>query len=119
MAHVTFIHGILNKTAPEELLQLWRRGLAEEDGFNLGTRGVTSSMVYWADVLYDQPLVESARTESLEAAAEAGEVEAISMKWRDELRGEERKLVEGLAREIGYDDVAADDPSPPSPQSGP
>src|SRR4026209_1577978 len=85
MAHVTFVHGILNKTASEELVQLWRRGLAEEDGFDLGTRGVTSSMVYWADVLYDKPLAESAHAESLEAAAEAGEVEAISMEWRDEL----------------------------------
>ena len=119
MAHVTFVHGILNKTAPEELVQLWRRGLAEEDGFDLGTRGVTSSMVYWADVLYDKPLVESAHAESLEAAAEAGEVEAISMEWRDELRGEERELVEGLARELGYDDVGEQDPPPPGPQSGP
>jgi len=59
MGHVTFIHGILNKTGPDELIQLWRRGLAEEDGFNLATRGVSSSMVYWADVLYDKPLVES------------------------------------------------------------
>lgn len=119
MAHVTFVHGILNKTAPEELVQLWRRGLAEEDGFDLGTRGITSSMVYWADVLYDKPLVESARAESLEAAAEAGEVEAISMEWRDELRGKERELVEGLARELGYDDVGEQDPPPPGPQSGP
>jgi len=119
MAHVTFVHGILNKAAPEELVQLWRRGLAEEDGFDLGTRGVTSSMVYWADVLYDKPLVESAHAESLEAAAEAGEVEAISMEWRDELRGEERELVEGLARELGYDDVGEQDPPPPGPQSGP
>jgi len=119
MAHVTFIHGILNKTAPEELLQLWRRGLAEEDGFNLGTRGITSSMVYWADVLYDKPLVESAHAESLEAAAEAGEVEAISMQWREELHGKERELVEGLARQLGYDEVQEDDPPPPGPQSGP
>ena len=119
MAHVTFVHGILNKTAPEELVQLWRRGLAEEDGFDLGTRGITSSMVYWADVLYDKPLAESAHAESLEAAAEAGEVEAISMEWRDELRGEERELVEGLARELGYDDVGEQDPPPPGPQSGP
>jgi hypothetical protein len=119
MAHVTFVHGILNKTAPEELVRLWRRGLAEEDGFDLATRGITSSMVYWADVLYDKPLVESARAESLEAAAEAGEVEAISMEWRDELRGKERELVEGLASQLGYDDVGEQDPPPPGPQSGP
>jgi hypothetical protein len=39
-------------------------------------------MVYWADVLYDKPLVESARAESLEAAAEAGESRPSPMEWR-------------------------------------
>ncbi len=119
MGHVTFIHGILNKTAPEELIQLWRRGLAEEDGFNLGVRGVTSSMVYWADVLYDKPLVESAHAESLEAAAEAGAVDPLPMEWRAQLRGKERDLVEGLARDLGYDEVEEEDPPPAGPQTGP
>jgi hypothetical protein len=119
MGHVTFVHGILNKTAPEELIQLWRRGLAEEDGFNLGARGVTCSMVYWADVLYDKPLVESAHAESLEAAAEAGEVDPLSMEWRAQLRGKERDLVEGMARDLGYDEVEEEDPPPPGPQTGP
>jgi hypothetical protein len=119
MGHVTFVHGILNKTAPEELVQLWRRGLAEEDGFNLGARGVTSSMVYWADVLYDKPLVESAHAESLEAAAEAGAVDPLPMEWRAQLRGKERDLVEGLARDLGYDEVEEEDPPPAGPQTGP
>ena len=45
MAHITFIHGIANKPAPDPLLKLWRRGLAQGRGLDLGTEGITSSMV--------------------------------------------------------------------------
>ena len=54
MTHVTFIHGIGNKPAPDFLLDGWERSLAEDDGIDLGTLGVTSSMVYWADILYPE-----------------------------------------------------------------
>ena len=70
MGHVTFIHGMLNKPAPEELLQLWRQGLAADEGFDLTTQGVSSSQVYWADVFYDQPLADSAAHERLDIAFE-------------------------------------------------
>lgn len=53
MAHVTFIHGIANKPAEPELLRIWRDALV--DGSNplpLGDHGVTSTMVYWADLMY-------------------------------------------------------------------
>lgn len=56
MPHVTFIHGISNKPPAEELLKIWRDALevdqlGNNDGVSLGAIGVTSSMVYWADVL--------------------------------------------------------------------
>jgi hypothetical protein len=56
MPHVTFIHGIANKPAPQELIAIWKRALeTAPDPLPLGTLGVTSSMVYWADLLYAAP----------------------------------------------------------------
>ena len=56
MAHVTFIHGIANKPAPDELLAIWRRTLAEvAEPLPFGDLGVTSSLVYWADLMYEAP----------------------------------------------------------------
>jgi hypothetical protein len=53
---VTFIHGIANKPAPEDLLAIWRRTLADApEPLPLGDLGVTSSLVYWADLMYDAP----------------------------------------------------------------
>lgn len=56
MPHVTFIHGLANKPEAESLHRIWRRALARgAGGLDLGSSGVTSSMVYWADVLYAAP----------------------------------------------------------------
>jgi len=57
MAHVTFIHGISNKPAADELLKIWRRSLADsgDDPLALGSLGVSSSLLYWADVMYAAP----------------------------------------------------------------
>jgi hypothetical protein len=59
MPHVTFIHGILNKPPKEALLNIWNGALAAlvggDSGIDLGANGVSTSMVYWADVLYAQP----------------------------------------------------------------
>ena len=38
MAHVTFIHGICNKVAPDKLLANWRDELAD-GGIDLGAEG--------------------------------------------------------------------------------
>ena len=59
MSHVTFIHGIANKPPHDQLTDLWCRSLAAADGLDLGTDGVTCSMVYWADVLYASPLAQA------------------------------------------------------------
>jgi hypothetical protein len=65
MAHVTFVHGIGNKPEPRALLDLWRRKFAQGAGaIGLGDAGVESSMVYWADVLYERPDPDLAAFES-------------------------------------------------------
>lgn len=55
MAHVTFIHGIANKPPAKDLLRIWRNALANaSDPVPLGDLGVSSSMVYWADLMYEK-----------------------------------------------------------------
>lgn len=57
MAHVTFIHGIANKPRADDLLNIWRRALADAvEPLSLSDQGVTSSMVYWADLMYPAPV---------------------------------------------------------------
>jgi hypothetical protein len=54
--HVTFIHGISNKPPAADLLRIWRQTLAgAATPLPLGDLGITSSLVYWADLLYDPP----------------------------------------------------------------
>ncbi|MDV6345694.1 hypothetical protein, partial [Nitrosomonas sp. Is37] len=56
MPHITFIHGLSNKPEPDKLHQIWRHALAKGiSGIDLGDQGVTTTMVYWADVLYPEP----------------------------------------------------------------
>lgn len=65
MPHVTFIHGLSNKPKHETLHEIWRRKLATGNtGLNLGSKGVTTRMVYWADVLYPEPDKDVADYES-------------------------------------------------------
>jgi hypothetical protein len=54
MAHVTFIHGVGNKPELDKLQSIWLRNLVAGN-LNLGAQGVTTSMIYWADVLYPEP----------------------------------------------------------------
>lgn len=64
MAHVTFIHGIANKPPADDLLRIWCRALAEA-GAPLEDLGVTSSLVYWADLMYAAPDSDLAAHEGL------------------------------------------------------
>lgn len=75
MPHVTFIHGIMNKPPADQLLQIWLRSLAGNDGLDLDGEGVTYSMVYWADVLYEKPEDTAAMSESLGSEASPGKSE--------------------------------------------
>jgi len=111
MAHVTFIHGMCNKPAADPLLALWRNALAGgEGGLNLGNRGVTSRMVYWADVLYPEPCLPEAVSESV------GELVArdqpVDLSWRGGLSGDEREWVESLAGQLKVDAPIPDDEEP-------
>lgn len=102
MPHVTFIHGIANKPPADELLEIWRRALADDGGINLSAKGITSSMVYWADVLYAKPAEEEDSHESVgnEAIVEADDED---LEWRSELTGNEKALVEGLVKKLNFD----------------
>jgi len=72
MPHVTFIHGIGNKPEENQLLGVWDRSLADNLGLDLGAGGITSTMVYWADVLYAAPDPDvSAYESALEATTAA------------------------------------------------
>jgi hypothetical protein len=115
MPHITFIHGISNKPTAEKLLDIWCRALAQDslgndDGIDLGAAGVTYSMVYWADVLYDKPLEgESIEEEALrEGGAEFDLAEAppeaagdnSDQAWRAKLSPEEARMVATLEAKL-------------------
>jgi hypothetical protein len=73
MPHVTFVHGIANKPPAQDLLRIWRGALADAaEPLPLGDLGVTSSLVYWADLLHEKPEEDLAVHEAaLENTAEA------------------------------------------------
>jgi hypothetical protein len=107
MPHVTFIHGISNKPPAEELSRIWRGVLADQ-GLDLDAKGVSSSMVYWADLLYPEPL-EEVEYESAEDPELVG-LPDVGMLWTVEAEGAEAEFVKELADSIGYDEFASDDP---------
>jgi hypothetical protein len=52
MPHITFIHGISNKPAPNVLLATWVKAMfSARTSIDIEARGITCEMVYWADVL--------------------------------------------------------------------
>jgi len=73
MPHVTFIHGMANKPPADDLLRLWRNATADGTApLPLGDLGVSSTMVYWADLLYEKPDEDLSAYEGvLENSAEA------------------------------------------------
>lgn len=116
MAHVTFIHGIANKVDSEPLLRSWIDALRDDGGPDLWSSGVTTSMCYWADVLYEKPLPESDLGD--EAAGEEADIAGtggVGMTWFDALDDEEKAQVLELAAEVGAEswltdaDLDADD----------
>ncbi len=94
MAHVTFIHGILNKPAPDRLLSIWQNALAQDMGLDLGAEGVTAAQVYWADVLYEN--YEEAVQESVEAVAVPERLE-IDPQWAQPMSPQEEVFVAKVA----------------------
>ena len=108
MPHVTFVHGIGNKPPADDLLGSWRGALADV-GSDLATRGVSSSLVYWADLLYAAP-VRGAVYESAEDP-EIVEVPDVGMLWAARAEDDEAVFIRELADAIGYDPLAADAPA--------
>jgi hypothetical protein len=106
MAHVTFIHGIGNKTPAETLRSSWLTSLADNDGPELQADEVTSSMAYWADFMYAAPLAVSGGAESLEAVEKEG-IEDVDMGWRAEADLEEQALVTKLQAKLEAAQVQA------------
>ena len=109
MAHVTFIHGIGNKPDADKLLDIWLRNLAAGlDGINLGAEGITSSMVYWADVLYAEPDTNVSAYESL-GASTPKEVDADAH-TRPPVTAtvDEAAFISGLAMKLGGTLAAAE-----------
>lgn len=103
MAHLTFIHGISNKPAAEELHRIWRGALLKAASpLDLDAEGVTSEMVYWADVLYAEPTLEG----ELESAAETlgiadSDTEEIAVPEAGDPM--ERAWIESMSERMGVD----------------
>ena len=116
MPHVTFIHGIANKPPREKLLENWEAYLAQ-GGLDLAAEGVTTSMVYWADILYAEPLTPEANFEAVEEAL--GTLEADEdLAWVDDLPDDEKAFVESFRKKLRLDKASpeGDDYAPPAPQ---
>lgn len=119
MAHITFIHGILNKPPADELLQSWRDALARAGGLDLGAMEITSSMVYWADVLYASPT--NADLEGVLEGMTEGPVDLEGLEEGIDLRPEgadEKAFVESLGRRFGLEGEDEEGVEPaPSPEA--
>ncbi|MHB9064223.1 MAG: TRAFs-binding domain-containing protein [Pirellulaceae bacterium] len=90
---ITFIHGMANKYASEALLRSWLNALATANGVDLDAEGVSVQMIYWADVLYSEPLTASLsqlQTESVPIGQELGP------EWRARLADREALWLERL-----------------------
>jgi hypothetical protein len=118
MAHITFIHGIANKPPEDRLRASWERALAAGDGINLGAEGVTTSMVYWADVMYGAPMGE-AGFESLEAAGREFErTEDIDLSFIADAEGAEAEFVNSLKARLNFEAEVDEDEAPPVGEAG-
>ncbi|MEP6761099.1 MAG: hypothetical protein ABJA93_07005 [Sporichthyaceae bacterium] len=110
MGHVTFVHGIGNKPPADALLEQWRVALLDDDGVDLDALGATSTMVYWADLLYPSPAPVVAAHEStmleLEQSVDSGDAD---LTWLLDVPPEERAFVERLGQQVG---LAAVTPGP-------
>lgn len=120
MPHVTFIHGLANKPEARKLHEIWLRALAKGDQpLDLSDEGVTSRLVYWADVLYEKPdpdvaaheSTHESRAEEVDAGGNAAVPVAASDRERaflDAMRAnfttlDDREIAAAEARELAGD----------------
>jgi len=115
MPHVTFIHGIANKPPKQELLDNWVAYL-EQGGLDLNAYGVTTSMVYWADVMYPKPEAAGANFESVEEGLGLTETDE-DLAWIEDLPAEEKAFVESFRARLRLDKESpeGEDYAPPAP----
>ena len=113
MPHVTFIHGIANKPAKDILIDSWRRALAKGDGIDLGAEGVTSSMVYWADVMYAEPKPDTDVHESAEDGVADTNDDEVDLAFREESSAEEQEWLAGFVSKYNLDADISDEEEPP------
>jgi hypothetical protein len=97
MPHVTMIHGIGNKRAADQLLASWEFALRDQGGINLETSGVSTSMVYWADVLYESPSVGESHESTGEEVLTTELDEDFT--WIEELPEEDQAFIAQLQAE--------------------
>jgi len=118
MPHITFIHGIANKPPAEALLDSWR-AVFSDGGLDLAASAVTTSMVYWADVVYAEPLGAGAAFESVaESLGTVADDEALA--WVKDLPPEEQHVAEALIRrfELDREPPGGDRKAVPGPRQG-
>ncbi len=112
MGHITFVHGIMNQPSPARLLKDWKRDLADGgDGVDLDVYGVTSSMVYWADVMYAAATdAGGGSQESIEyEGIESGALTEVDESYIAEATGNERDFIESMI--ANYDLDHPDEPA--------
>lgn len=119
MPHVTFVHGMCNKPPAADLLRIWRGALADgSDPLPLGDLGVTSSLVYWADLLYENPEDDlSAYEGALETSAAGIDAGGGAPAPRPG-DAEERAFLEGLrAKMTAFSDAELEGAAPEVPDA--
>jgi hypothetical protein len=119
MGHITFVHGIMNQPSPARLLKEWKRDLADGgDGVDLDVYGVTSSMVYWADVMYAAATdAGGSSQESIEyEGIESGALTEVDESYIAEATGDEKVFIDSMIDNYDLDHPdepeGAPDPDP-------
>jgi TIR domain len=106
-AHITFVHGISRKPAPATLLKNWRQALGRDEGLALAAQGITSSMVYFADVLYGELADSQSAQETLDGT-NPSLTTSFGREWREELAGSEENWVEDFAEKLRLNEADGD-----------
>ncbi|HEU4917613.1 MAG TPA: hypothetical protein VFV13_13725 [Acidimicrobiia bacterium] len=102
----------MNQPSPARLLKDWKRDLADGgDGVDLDVYGVTSSMVYWADVMYAAATdAGGGSQESIEyEGIESGALTEVDESYIAEATGNERDFIESMI--ANYDLDHPDEPA--------
>jgi hypothetical protein len=116
MPHITFIHGIANKPPKDTLLRNWEDALAD-GGLDLAANGVTTSMVYWADVMYEKPERTTRGFEAVNESLGTSETDE-ELAWVDDLPDDEKAFVQSMRETLNFDapTPGEDDHTPEEPR---